>query len=82
MLNIDENMISAVYEKPGSLKINHYVPGTRIPILSDDDLLASNDLDKPLLNLAWHISKEIHGYLVKSGYTGPITDILDSDDFS
>ena len=82
MLDIDENIISAVYEKPGSLKIDHYVPGTRIPILSDDDLLASDDLGKPLLNLAWHISKEIHGYLVKSGYTGPITDILDSDDFS
>ena len=81
MLNIDENMISAVYEKPGSLKIDHYVPGTRIPILSDDDLLASDNLEKPLLNLAWHISKEIHGYLVKSGYVGPITDILDSDDF-
>lgn len=82
MLNIDENIISAVYEKPGSLKIDHYVPGTRIPILSDDDLLASDNLEKPLLNLAWHISKEIHGYLVKSGYVGPITDILDSDDFS
>ena len=82
MLNMDENMVSAVYEKPGSLKIDHYVPGTRIPILSDDDLLASGDLDKPLLNLAWHISKEIHGYLVKSGFTGPITDILDSEDFS
>lgn len=82
MLNMDEIMVSAVYEKPGSLKIDHYVPGTRIPILSDDDLLASGDLDKPLLNLAWHISKEIHGYLVKSGFTGPITDILDSEDFS
>ena len=82
MLNIDESMISAVYEKPGSLKINHYVPGTRIPILSDDDLLASDHLDKPILNLAWHISKEIHGYLVKSGFSGPITDILDNDDFS
>lgn len=81
MLNIDENMISAVYEKPGSLKINHYVPGTRIPILSDEDLLASDNLEKPLLNLAWHISREIHGYLLESGYTGPITDILDGDDF-
>jgi len=82
MLNIDENMISAVYEKPGSLKIDHYVPGTRIPILSDDDLLASDNLEKPLLNLAWHISKEIRDYLVKSGYVGPITDILDGNDFS
>ena len=32
-------MISAVYEKR-DVKIDHYVPGTRIPILSDDDLLA------------------------------------------
>jgi len=82
MLDIDENVISAVYEKPGSLKIGHYVPGTRIPILSDDDLLSSGSLDKPLLNLAWHISKEIRGYLVSSKYTGIITDILDNDDFS
>ncbi|MDA9321672.1 class I SAM-dependent methyltransferase [Gammaproteobacteria bacterium] len=81
MLNIDESVISAVYEKPGSLKIDHYVPGTRIPILSDDDLLASDDLDKPLLNLAWHISSEIHGYLKSSGFIGPIVDILDLDDF-
>ena len=58
------------------------MPGTRIPILSDDDLLANDNLEMPLLNLAWHISKEIHGYLVKSGYKGPITDILGSDDFS
>lgn len=82
LLDIDESMISAVYEKPGSLKIDHYVPGTRIPILSDDDLLACDNLEKPILNLAWHISNEIHNYLGKSGYVGPITDILDSDDFS
>ena len=82
MLDIDERFISAVYEKPGSLKIGHYVPGTRIPILSDDDLLSSGNLDKPLLNLAWHISKEIHSYLTASNYTGVITDILSESDFS
>ena len=82
MLDIDENIISAVYEKPGSLKIGHYVPGTRIPILSDDDLFSSDSLDEPLLNLAWHISKEIRNYLVASKYTGEIIDILDNDDFS
>lgn len=82
MLNIDENMILAVHEKPGSLKIGHYVPGTRIPILSDDDLLSSDDLNKPILNLAWHISGEIHGYLKQSGFTGFIIDILETDDFT
>ena len=82
MLNIDENIISAVYEKPGSLKINHYVPGTRIPICSDDDLLSSDKLNQPIINLAWHISKEISNYLTSSGYKGKIIDILDQDDFS
>ncbi len=82
MLDIDESMISAVYEKPGSLKIDHYVPGTRIPIISDDELLNDEDsLDKPLLNLAWHISDEIHNYLLKAGFSGRIIDILDIDDF-
>ena len=82
MLNIDEDIISTVYEKPGSLKIDHYVPGTRIPISSDDDLFSNSDLGKPLLNLAWHISEEINKYLTNSGYTGKIIDILDQEDFT
>ena len=38
LLGLDQNLISAVYEKTGSFKVGHYLPGTRIPILSDDDL--------------------------------------------
>ncbi len=82
MLGIDENTLSAVHEKPGSLKIGNYVPGTRIPILSDDELFGSEELDRPLINLAWHISSEIHGYLKRSGYNGNIVDILSKEDFS
>ncbi len=81
MLDIDETVISAVHEKPGSLKIGHYVPGTRIPIVSDDELLKDTDLGRPLLNLAWHISDEIHDYLGRVGYKGEVIDILGSDDF-
>jgi hypothetical protein len=81
MLDLNADLISAVYEKPGSLKIGNYLPGTRIPILSDDDLFALPDQDAPLLNLAWHIPKEIRSYLVEHGYRGPITDILGADDF-
>lgn len=81
MLGLDEHSISAVYEKPGSLKIGHYVPGTRIPIRSDDELLAEPDQSLPLLNLAWHISREIRDYLTGRGYTGTIIDILEPDDF-
>ncbi|MBI5141414.1 MAG: methyltransferase domain-containing protein [Nitrospirae bacterium] len=82
LLGLNEDTISAVYEKPGSLKIGHYLPGTRIPICSDDDLFSSPDLTLPLLNLAWHIPLEIHNYLSAHGYTGPIIDILSVDDFA
>lgn len=82
LLDLNENLISAVYEKPGSLKIGNYLPGTRIPILSDDDLFALPDQAAPLLNLAWHIPQEIRSYLVDHGYKGPITDILGADDFA
>ncbi len=81
LLDLNEDLISAVYEKPGSLKIGNYLPGTRIPILSDDDLFALPDQNAPLLNLAWHIPKEIRGYLTGNGYKGSITDILGSEDF-
>ena len=81
LLGLDEESISAVYEKPGSLKIDHYVPGTRIPIRSDDELFALRDKTQPLLNLAWHIPGEIRSYLTEHGYTGPIIDILSAEDF-
>jgi hypothetical protein len=74
-------MLTAVYEKPGSMKIGHYVPGTRIPILSDDDFDRRPDRNVPLLNLAWHITGEIHGYMRKQGYEGPIIDIFSAQEF-
>ena len=81
LLGLDEEQISAVYEKPGSLKIGHYVPGTRIPIRSDEELLALADQTRPLLNLAWHIPQEIRSYMAELGYTGSIVDILSKDEF-
>ena len=79
LLKLNEDSISGIHEKPGSLKIGHYAPGTRIPILSDDDL----DLDspKPILNLAWHIPSEIKEYLTSFGYKGEIINILDPKEF-
>ena len=82
LLGLDHDTVAVVYEKPGSMKIGHYLPGTRIPIRSDDDLLATGELSKPLLNMAWHISPEIRAYLTKQGYTGRIVDIVSPDDFA
>jgi hypothetical protein len=81
LLNLDQEIVGAVYEKPGSPKIGHYVPGTRIPILSDDELHES-DQSTPMLNLAWHIKSEIEAYLRKIGFRGRIIDIISQDDFS
>lgn len=81
MLGLNEEHISAVYEKPGSMKIGHYLPGTRIPICSDNDLFNDQNNTSPILNLAWHISDEIKKYLSEHGYTGRVIDILSNDDF-
>lgn len=76
LLELSDREIECVYEKPGSLKIGHYLPGTRIPIRSDSDLFASKDQKNVLLNLAWHISSEIETYLREQGFRGKIVDIL------
>lgn len=81
LLGIDESMISAVYEQPGSKKIGHYIPGTRIPILSDETLFSKAEQDKYIVNFAWHISSEIMTYLSAHNFKGKMINILDSDDF-
>jgi hypothetical protein len=81
MLGLTTADVSAAYEKPGSAKIGHYVPGTRIPIKSDDDFDLAATHQAPLLNLAWHISGEIGAYLTKRGYSGRIVDIISPEDF-
>jgi len=76
LLGLDEQLIEAIYERPGSMKIGHYAPGTRIPICSEDIIFEKGDVDRPLLNFAWHISDEIRQYVASRGYRGPIVDIF------
>ncbi len=82
MLGLSNDHISACYEKPSSAKVGHYVPGSRIPILSDDALSFETIGDGPLLNLAWHISSEIRTYMRGRGYQGEFLDIISPDDFA
>ena len=77
LLGLDESSINCVYEKPGSMKIDHYLPGTRIPIKSDDELFAMVTPPAVIVNMAWHISTEIHQFLRKKGFQGEIIDIYD-----
>ena len=81
LLGLDHTSIKAVYEKPGSGKIGHYIPGTRIPILSDDDFPAE-DRRKPLVNMAWRIADEIETYLRGRGFSAEIIRIVAPGDFA
>jgi hypothetical protein len=75
LLGLNEEFVSAVYEIKGSIKVGHYVPGTRIPILPEAALYAELDQSKPILNLAWHIPAEVRANLLKNGYTGKVIDV-------
>lgn len=79
LLGLDTDLIKATYEKSQSNKINHYIPGTRIPILSDDQFDYLNN-QSPLINFAWHIPNEIKVYLEQRGYHGKIIDIISKQD--
>jgi hypothetical protein len=76
LLELSEKEIECVYEKPGSLKIGHYLPGTRIPIRSDEELFSRFDKTNVVLNLAWHIPAEIDAYLKKNGYKGRLVHMV------
>ncbi len=80
ILNIDEKLISAVYEKPNSPKIGNYVPGTKIPIKNENIFFKNIENKKIVLNLAWHIPKEIKKYLEKKGFKGKIVNIIEKKD--
>ena len=76
LLGLNTSMIEAAYEKPGSMKIGHYLPGTRIPIKSDEELFDKLADEKIILNLAWHIKSEIKDYLQEHNFSGEILNIL------
>lgn len=76
MLELSKNQIDCIYEKPGSAKIGHFVPGTKIPIKSDEELINNLPNVKIILNLAWHLPKEIEKYLKNYGFKGRLIDIM------
>ena len=67
-VGLTKGVINCICEIKGSHKINHYLPGTRIPIVSEEEIFRK----KPeyLLLLSWHISKELIKNLKMKGYKG------------
>jgi SAM-dependent methyltransferase len=79
LLGLTDEHIAAVYEQPASPKVGHYVPGTKIPIVSDQEFNIE-DLS-PIINLAWHINDEINSHMQELGYSGQIIPIISNSDF-
>ncbi len=67
-LGLQDGIIEKIVEIKGSHKINHYVPGTLIPIV-DEERLFKDQPDYALL-LSWHISNELISNLRKKGFKG------------
>ena len=67
-LGIKADIIDCILEIEGSQKINHYLPGTDIPIYNEKKLY----VDQPAfaLILSWHISSEIIRNLRTNGFKG------------
>ena len=67
-IGLDENIIDYVLEIEGSKKIGNYIPGTKIPILSEKKLF----IDQPdfAILFSWHIAFELKTKLRKRGFKG------------
>ena len=68
MLKIDSKVMPCVFEKVGSKKIGHYVPGTKIKIVGDDKWITKKIKPEAMVIWGWHIYKEIKKYLKNNGY--------------
>ena len=80
LLKINEKYLKCIYEKPKSPKIGHYIPGTKIPIISDHFLFRDKS-SIPIINLSWHIFKEIKDYLRNNNVKKKIINIVSAVDF-
>ena len=67
-VGLDENIIDCILEIDGSYKIGNYIPGKKIPILSEK-LLYNKPPDYVIL-FSWHITSELKLNLKKKGYKG------------
>ncbi len=67
-LGIRKDIIDCILEIDGSQKINHFLPGTDIPIYNEKKLFI--DQPKFAIILSWHIAEEIMNNLRKNGFKG------------
>ena len=67
-VGLDENIIDCVLEIDGSYKIGNYIPGKKIPILSEKKLY--KEPPDFVILFSWHIASELKANLKKKGFKG------------
>jgi len=67
-VGLDENIIDCVLEIEGSYKIGNYIPGKKIPILSEKKLYS--DPPDYVILFSWHITSELKTNLKRRGFKG------------
>jgi len=65
---LDAEDFSCVYEVPGSEKIGRFIPGTRIPVVSEEDIVA--DDPRAVVLFSWHLKDVIVPKLRERGFEG------------
>jgi len=65
---LDEHDVRFIAETEGSHKIGHYMPGTRIPVVSESRLY--DEQPDHCLVLAWHIADDLIRAVRAKGYRG------------
>ncbi len=65
---LDDALIKYVCEIDGSLKLNKYMPGTNIPVVTEDALF--NDQPDYAVLFSWHLADELIPKLKAKGYRG------------
>lgn len=80
LLKLNTKNIFSIFEKENSKKIGFYAPGTKIPIVSDRGL-KKIPKNLPIINLAWHIKKEIKSYLKNYSIQNKLLSIIEKKDF-
>jgi len=64
--------LDCVYEVPGSGKIEHYMPGTLIPVWNENNLFFEPHQPDAALLFSWHLKDRIVPKLRERGYAGDI----------
>lgn len=67
-VGIDEGLIDWIGEVASSHKLNKYIPGTRIPVVSEKKVF--EEQPKYVLLFSWHIASELMEKLIQKGFKG------------